>query len=204
MSQITSGVRAILSHPAVYSGFQWIMGGYKGRRQFVEDFIKPYPGMKILDIGCGPADILDSLDGVDYWGYDISDAYIRQANQRFAGRGTFVRKILTKSDLEKLPTFDVVLALGVLHHLDDSEAADLLKLSSTALRESGRVITIDPCLDPSQNPLARFLIRRDRGQNVRTLKGYTELATQVFPDSRVMLRHQAWIPYTHCIMECTR
>ena len=203
MSQITSGVRAILSHPALYSGFQWIMGGYK-RHEFVEDFIKPKPGMKILDIGCGPAAILEHLHDVEYFGYDISEAYIQQASARFAGRGKFFRKVLTQSDLDGLPRFDLVLGLGLLHHLDNADAIDFMKLSSNALNENGKLLTVDPCFVSSQNPIARFLIRHDRGQNVRSLDGYTEIATQVFPNTRAVIRHQAWIPYTHCIMECIR
>ena len=79
-----------------------------------------------------------------------------------------------------------------------------MKLSSNALNENGKLLTVDPCFVSSQNPIARFLIRHDRGQNVRSLDGYTEIATQVFPNTRAVIRHQAWIPYTHCIMECIR
>ena len=56
----------------------------------------------------------------DYWGYDISEAYIAQAKTRFGQRGQFNCKQLQFEDLAVLPKFDVVLALGLLHHLDDS------------------------------------------------------------------------------------
>ena len=58
MAQISTGVRAILSIPAVYSLLQKIMGAHKGRQILVRNYIQPYSGMKILDIGCGTADIL--------------------------------------------------------------------------------------------------------------------------------------------------
>jgi len=158
----------------------------------------------ILDIGCGPADILADLPDVEYWGYDISEAYIAQANRRFGKRGRFECKQLQFEDLVVLPKFDVVLALGLLHHLDDSVAVGVLQLAHEALKPGGRLLTIDPCLDPSQNPVARFLVRNDRGQNVRDRKEYSALADKVFSSPRVEVRHQTWIPYTHCFMECQK
>lgn len=202
MAQITAGVRSILSHPLIYSAFQSLMGAHQFRQSFVANCVKPFPRMKILDVGCGPADILGYLPDVDYWGYDISEAYIEQAKIRFGQRGRFNCKQLQLDDLPVLPKFDVVLALGLLHHLDDSVAVGVLQLAHEALQPSGRLLTVDPCLDPSQNPVARFLVRNDRGQNVRNKEEYQALADKVFSSPRVEVRHQAWIPYTHCFMEC--
>ena len=204
MAQVTSGFRAILSHPFFYSVFQSLMGAHRSRQSFVADYVKPFPGMKILDVGCGPADILDYLPEVDYWGYDISEAYIAQATTRFGQRGRFNCKQLQFEDLAVLPKFDVVLALGLLHHLDDSVAAGALQLAHEALKQGGRLLTIDPCLDPSQNSVARFLVQNDRGQNVRDRAGYEVLACKTFTAPIVDVRHRAWIPYTHCFMECKK
>lgn len=204
MAQVTGGIRAILSYPLVYLLFQFLMGGNKPREAFVANFVRPEAGMKILDVGCGPAGILDFLPEVDYWGFDISDSYISQAKSRYAQRGHFSCKQLQLDDLVGLPKFDVVLALGLLHHLDDSVAVDVIRLASAALKNSGRLVTIDPCLDSSQNSLARFLVRNDRGQNVRDRRGYEALASKVFSSPRVEVCHQVWIPYTHCFMECQK
>ena len=204
MAQITHGLRAILSHPLVYSTLQNLMGGKHGRKLFVRDFIKPLPTMNVLDIGCGPADILEYLPAVNYWGFDISVAYIQHATSRFGAKGKFSCKMLTEEDLKELPAFDLVLALGLLHHLDDDAALALLNIAHNALKPGGRLVTIDPCLEAGQNPIARYLILKDRGQNVRTREGYAALVSTVFPEYRLEVRHSAWIPYTHCIMECTR
>lgn len=204
MAQITNGVRAILSHPRVYSSFQSLMGAGKFRTNFVSQFVCPFPRMAILDIGCGPADILAYLHDVNYWGFDISEAYIQRAENTFGTRGHFRCKRLQVDDLDGLPEFDVALAIGLLHHLDDQVALDVLQLAHQALKPGGRLITVDPCLDPSQSSIARFLVRHDRGQNVRDKRGYEVLALNVFNAPRAAVSHQAWIPYTHCIMECQK
>jgi SAM-dependent methyltransferase len=204
MAQITGGVRAILSHPLIYSAFQSLMGAHKSRLKFVENYVKPYPGMKVLDVGCGPADILAYLPNVEYWGYDISDAYITKAKIRFGERGQFNCKQLKVEDIAVLPKFDVVLALGLLHHLDDVVADGVMQLGYEALKTGVRLLTIDPCLDPSQNFIARLLVRNDRGQNVRDKNGYQSLSTRVFSSPRVDVCHQRWTPYTHCFMECQK
>jgi SAM-dependent methyltransferase len=205
MAQITRGIRAVLSYPAVYSCFQYMMGGDRFRSNFVREFVRPHAGMCVLDIGCGPADILAYLPAdIDYWGFDISETYIQQARDRFGGNGKFFCKEISNSDLEQLPAFDIVLALGLFHHLDDEIAVNVLKLAQTALKPGGRLLSVDPCLNPGQNFISRLLVQNDRGQNVRNKTGYASLADMVFKTPRIEVRHQNWIPYTHCLMECQK
>lgn len=204
MAQITNGIRAILSHPLIYSSFQSLMGAHKFRTNFVSQYVRPLSQIAVLDIGCGPADILAYLPDINYYGFDISEAYIKQARHTFGSLGHFQCKQLHVDDLGGLPMFDVVLAIGLLHHLDDSIAFNVMQLAHTALKPGGRLLTVDPCLDPSQSAIARFLVRKDRGQNVRERSGYEALALGVFEAPKVDVRHQVWIPYTHCIMECEK
>lgn len=204
MAQITTGMRGLLSSPHVYSLFQTLMGARGGWSRFVERYMRPKAGDSVLDLGCGPADVLDYLPPVGYWGYDISPAYIEQAQRKYGERGHFHCKLLKRSDLDQLPRFDIVVASGLLHHLDDEVAGELLVLAHAALKLGGRLVTIDPCLVPGQSPIARFLIERDRGQNVRTQDAYSALAGRVFQRLQVEVRHKTWIPYTHCFMECTK
>jgi SAM-dependent methyltransferase len=204
MTQVTSGFRSILSHPFIYSGFQSLLGAHRERQLLVEQFIKPNEGMTILDIGCGPAEILAYLPPVKYWGFDISNSYIKQATKRFGNQGQFICKNLTLSDLQALPKFDMVLGIGLIHHLDDATAINILQLAYAALRPNGRLVTVDCCFDSSQNFMSRLLISHDRGQHVRTVEGYSALVASTFTNAVATLKHRRWIPYTHCIMECVR
>ena len=204
MAQVTHGLRAILSHPRVYSTFQNLLGAKGFREEFVRNQVRPIAKMKILDIGCGPADVLEHMDEVEYWGFDTSDAYITHAKATLGDKGKFFCKELQVSDLQDMPSFDVVLAMGLLHHLDDDVAQNLISLAAQALHPGGRLLTFDPCFEPGQSFLARYLIQRDRGQNVRSRQGYEALIQPTFDSYKITVRHRSWIPYTHCFMECTK
>lgn len=194
----------MLASPLIYNTFQLVMGARSGRAEFAREFVKARPGDRVIDFGCGTADILDYLPSVEYFGFDISHDYIRSAQMRYGDRAHFECRIITEQDVQNLPKFDIALAIGVLHHLDDEVVNSMLHTAFAALNKGGRLITIDPCHAPDQNALARFLISRDRGQNVRDLAGYSSLAKSVFANTTAIVRHRTWIPYTHCIMECTK
>lgn len=203
MAQITSGIRAVLSQPVVYSAFQRFMGAHKDRELYVNSFLCPSAGMRVLDIGCGPADVLSHLPDVEYYGFDISERYIEQARRRFAGRQVhFACKFMRPEDLASLPRFDRIIAIGLLHHLDDETAVDVMRMVSTRLAPGGRMVTLDPCLSEDQNIVSRWLVKNDRGQNVRTRAGYEAVARDAFDHVRATVRHKTWIPYTHCHVVC--
>lgn len=205
MAQITSGVRAILSHPWVYNALQSFMGARRARQEFVREFIRPTNGQRVLDIGCGTAELLAFLpDDVEYVGYDPSEEYIAHARQFYGEGGEFHCGFFDRAEAEHHQPFDIVLASGVLHHMDDFQLKEMITLARDSLTPGGRMVTIDPVFCSPQNPLARLLISMDRGQNVRTAKEYTELASHVFPHVNGILRHRAWVPYTHWIMECQK
>lgn len=199
------GLRSLLSIPSIYSGFQSLTSG-NARQVYSEQHIKAVSGSRILDIGCGTADILEFLPAsTEYTGFDISEDYIASAKSRFGRRGNFFCSPVTASLAEQLTGFDIVLANGVLHHLDDKSALDLLRIARTALSDDGRFISLDGCFVSGQSPIARFLLSRDRGEFVRNETQYRNLAGQVFKDISVTIRHDLMrIPYTHIIMECIR
>lgn len=204
MAQITNGLHSILSIPIVYSLFQKMLGADEHTRQFVDKEVRPVSGMAVLDVGSGLSDVLAYFPAVDYWGFDINASYIAHAKNRYRNRGNFFCKLLTDDDLAAMPKFDIVLLSGVLHHLDDSEAKNLIYLAYQSLKPKGRLVTLDACIVPKQNPIARFMMSQDRGRNVRNEQGYRQLVEGIFSDFSVNIKPKGWVRYTHCIMQCVK
>lgn len=204
MAEITRGLRAVLNHPAVYQLFQNLVGATKLRRVLTREFIRPEAGMRVLDIGCGPADILQLFPPLDYLGFDLNPDYIETARRRFGDRGRFYAERFDENTKVAEEGFDRVLAVGFLHHLDDEPARHFFGLARKVLKPGGQVLTIDPALEDGQSWFARALIKRDRGQNVRPLAGYRALAEGLFARVEATCRHDLLnIPYTHAILRCS-
>jgi SAM-dependent methyltransferase len=205
MNERTGGVRAVLSAGGVYSFFQSLISKPDNREKIVRTYIRPQPGDRILDVGCGPADILDLLPDVDYHGFDHSQRYIDKARARHGPRGSFHCGDVSEVASQEDGTFDIALALGLLHHIDDESAARLMETIWRLLKPGGRLITVDPAITGNQSALARYIVTRDRGQHVRSPDAYLALANRRFADVRANERSDLLrIPYTHFIMECRR
>jgi SAM-dependent methyltransferase len=203
VSETTTGVRAILSRPAAYELWSRLVGGDRGRRTLVRDYVRPWPGARLLDVGCGPGELVPYLGDVQYVGIDVSPDYIAQAGRAHMG-AEFRIGDATALDPD-LRDFDIVVAFGVVHHLDDDSAVRAFAHLATALAPGGRAVTVDPVLVPYQHALARRLILWDRGNHPRREDEYAKLARTAFEDVRTSVRHDLLrIPYTHCIVEATR
>jgi SAM-dependent methyltransferase len=204
MAQIDSGLRSVLGIARVFELFKSFVNRPERYRWFVQEHVGARDGERLLDIGCGTADVLDHLpSGVDYVGFDLNPRYIEVARQRRGHRGRFYCERVDAEHRFDDHTFDVVLALGVLHHLDDDEAVELFRLAARCLRPGGRLVTIDGCYRDGQPAIARYLLSRDRGRNVRTEPGYTELASRVFGRVEATLFDDLLrFPYTHLSLRC--
>jgi SAM-dependent methyltransferase len=194
----------LLSHGWAYDLLQYVLGGARTRRWIQQEFIRARAGERVLDVGCGTADVLSVLPEVEYIGFDISEAYVARAKARWGSRGSFFAQRLDRETVRSLGRFDIVLATGVLHHLTDDEATTLFDLLLPALTPGGRIITVDGCFVHRQNPIARTLIKNDRGQYVRAPEAYVALAKSSDRDVRGWLIHRKWLPYTYWIMRINR
>ena len=208
MSQITSGVRHLLSSPIVYSFFQHIVGGNKGKGIVVGKYLRPERRSNVLEIGCGPGDYSEYFgDETNYTGFDLSQLYIDNAKRKYSPRKNlqFICADVNHFAITELNKFDICFAAGLLHHLNDNECSTVFKMAHSALKEGGRCITIDPVFVEGQSTLAKYIVSWDRGQNIRRPMGYQNLANSAFESVKTSIRHDLLrIPYSHIIMECTR
>jgi len=198
-------VRPILDQSYFYELYHRLIGANYRSRVLVSEYIRPNPSDYILDIGCGPGNMLPFLPPCHYLGVDVNPSYIKTAQQRYGNRGQFVCERVSHHNVSELGAFDIVLALGLTHHLDDDEARNLFRLGHSALKPGGRLITNDGCYTKNQSRVERYLLARDRGRFVRTERAYLELAHSWFQEVIPHLRTDVLrIPYTHLIMECVR
>jgi SAM-dependent methyltransferase len=195
----------VLGLPVGYRLFRELIGGEQVFRAHLDNFVRPALDEKVLDIGCGPGDMVSYLPQTNYLGVDISPQYVEAAKKRFGNRGRFCCSDIGSFGLNgEEGTFDLVLATGVVHHLDDRLASGLFELAARALRPSGRLVTFDGCFEPGQSNVARWILRHDRGKFVRNRPDYERLAETAFSSVQSHVRHDLLrIPYTHLIMICT-
>lgn len=203
MGERTHGLRMILSTPIVYGTFQRLVGARRLCAVLAERHIRASPGARILDVGCGRGDILEALPEVDYVGVDTNRRYIESARARHGRRGRFLRADASDdSVIASEGRFEIVLAIGILHHLDDDDVHGLMRLAASKLAEGGRLVTLDGVLVPGQPRLVRWMLERDRGECVRTEEGYRRLAEAHFHEVEATVSGEfLHIPSSHLVME---
>lgn len=195
-------LRSVLAAPAVFTVFNWLVGAPHSRLRLVCDYIKPQAGDRLVDIGCGMAEISALMPDVDYCGFDISKEYIHQARQLCGDRVTLLNKEFTDEGAKTYGPFDIAIAVGVQHHLSDVQLLSLLQTVKKSLKPGGRFITIDGCYASGQLPITKYILSKDRGEYVRDQAGYEKIVSQVFEHYRTEMRHDMLrIPYTHLIIE---
>jgi SAM-dependent methyltransferase len=205
MEKVT-GFYRLVQIPSAYQFFQNALGAGRARQRLVAEFIRPTLGTRVLDLGCGPADILVHLgSGVEYVGIDHNQAHIQTASLRFGKAGTFLCGDFSLAQSLRRDGFDLVMCLGLLHHLDDCQVRALIRMVSDLLRPAGRLICVDPTFIEGQHWIARRLAAADSGQHVRRPDAYRELARVGFPITEVIIRNDMLrIPYTHCILNARK
>ena len=200
MAQKTTGIHSLLSNFFIYKIFQRIMSATAYRHGLIKTYIKK-KNVNILDIGCGPAEILDKIKNINYYGYDINQNYINYAKNKYQRKNHFFFcKKFTSSEIAKLPKFDHVILFGILHHLKDSEIKNIFSLIKRVIKKNGTILTADPIFIKNQNPIAKFLISSDRGRNVRNQKEYILLTKKYFKKVEIKVTKQYFIPYTYFSM----
>ena len=203
--QSKSIVYKILSNPLFYDIFQKLIAKKGSRQKFVDNYLKPFPGMKIVDFGCGSGSIIEYLpEQMEYVGIDAEKNYINSAINKYGEIGKFICEDILSFSPKEVNYFDIAIAIGLLHHLNDEESKKLIEAANKVLKPGGCLVTIDNIYIKNQSFIARFLISKDRGKNVRTLDQYLRIGQTVFPKIEYQIIHDMlMVPYTHIIMTMT-
>jgi SAM-dependent methyltransferase len=202
-----TGLRGLLDRAGVYGALQNLLLRSRSRARYVREQVRPFPGCRVLDIGCGPGTMLAHLpESIGaYVGFDMNPGYIEAARRRWGARGAFHCRKVEAGMLPAGESYDIVLANGIVHHLDDAAAGALFEVAWRALRSGGWLVTYDNVYLEHQHWFARWLIARDRGQAVRTREGYESLARARFSRVESVILHDTLrVPYTILVMRCIK
>lgn len=164
----------IMGHPFVYERIRpLVVGGidlspaYRNLACTAEDVV--------VDIGCGTGDALNYLTEFRaYHGFDNDAGAVAHARTRFGTRPGvhYSDRELQARDLAEIQPTRVMMA-GLLHHLDDQLAIDLLRMCAAA-PSVRRIATLDVVYLPGEH-VNNLLARLDRGKYVRKVDGYKDL-----------------------------
>lgn len=209
--QDDSGLKKILTLSWAYTLFKRSLGNQRAYEWMGREFWRVEPGQKVVDIGCGPGIVLRFLpEDIEYVGFDVSSEYVEHARKAHAGNSKRTFLVGSSEDFannlpQAMANADLVLINGVLHHLDDGEAIAALGLARACLGPGGRLVSYENCLLRSQARIARWIVSKDRGRNLRYESEWKALFAQVFDrfDTHI-LTGLLRIPYTHIVVEARR
>ena len=113
------------------------------------------------------------IPNCNYYGYDIDKRSINYAKKKYNNKNYhfFCKKKFRSREIRKLPQFDFVILFGIMHHLNNEQVKNILSLCKKN-EEKLKTFTEDPILIKNQNLIAKFLIKNDRGTNVRKQREY--------------------------------
>lgn len=208
MAENKRGMFGSISIPSVYNIVQFVAGADMYRNAMVRDHIKPFDGCTIVDIGCGTGEYVEHIArhcrSFEYYGFDGEAKYIEHARQRYASMPNvqFIHKVLTARDAAQFKGADIAMAMGVMHHMDDSVVLSLLRVAKSALKPGGRLVTYDPGLYDRMSFMEWFFATFDRGRSIRSEDGYKHLIGQVFFEFDSHVRYLTYYKSRNIVFEC--
>ena len=201
MTQRISGIYRLVTLSSIYRALMFSLGAEKAIARYVDEVLQPKAGMKMLDVGCGPANVLAYLPAVDYTGIDLNEKHIAYARKQYGYRGRFIVGNAADDLKQEERSFDLINVSALLHHLGDAEAVSLFSSLKRLLKPNGRIVTIDNVWLPRQRAAVRLINSLDSGMNIRTPEGYLGLWSGLgFNVQTLILNDLLRIPYDHFVM----
>lgn len=198
----------IVERAAIYNRIQRIVGSRRIWDSLVQtlhsDIKAMGPKDTWLDLGCGTAEFLAFLpEHISYIGIDNNPKYIQHAKVRYRNRpnSLFICGDWSEAsqNLTDLYNIKIISLLGLLHHLNDREARDVLTLGQQLLSSKGTLFSLDGCPEPDSSIFERFFYWVDRGNYIRTEPQIKTL----FPTSVQTEIHPNWLVVPYRYVVCT-
>jgi SAM-dependent methyltransferase len=170
---------AVLEHPVMYRTLHSATGLRRLHSRLLRDVLRRFDsqdGLRILDLGCGPGDTLKLIGASgEYTGIDLNPRYVAKATRNARAGASFIVADVTQLDTLQFKDYDLIIAFGLIHHLNDRQVNDLLAAVASMLKPKGRMVTLDGCYRNGMSSVVAWLLRHDRGRYVRQEQAYLEL-----------------------------
>ncbi len=131
----------------------WLNPGWRAEADFsVMHQASPFPGMRLLDLGCGDGSALERLRDLGWkelWGLDLDPIAVQRARQK----GLNVQHGTLKSQAYPDGFYDVITMSHVVEHVPDP--TELLHECRRVLKPRGRLVVYTPNLDSLGHQLFR-------------------------------------------------
>lgn len=167
MSLVSKSIERILSRPKIWRVFRAVvekyMSLYETRQAFLDKWGLLDPEYSTLDVGCGTGDYCRIVKG-PYWGVDVNGDYIEKATDLYGSDSVRFLQADVADLALKGETYDVVLFVDILHHLDDELSLSMLKASAAV---AGRAVALFEPVAEQQTILGRCMVALDRGKFIR-------------------------------------
>jgi len=170
-------VEKLSNQPAVFLFCRSVLeGNFKSIRRLISERLPrndAHDGRRVLDVACGPGAFSELFRPQSYYGVDINETYVRYGTRHYAGR-------FFRMDARALgfpgESFDDALVFGLLHHLDDDDARQVLDSLFRVMRPGARALVIEDIPTESRlNLIGHLLHRVENGHFIRPATEYRAL-----------------------------
>lgn len=146
---------------------------FKAIHRIIGEWLPAGRGRRVLDIACGPGAFSRLYQPENYFGVDLNEQYIRYAKAHH--KGSF--EVMDARHLQfPSQSFDDALVFGLLHHLDDDDAAAVVTAIARVLRPDGRALIIEDIPTRSRlNVIGHLLHNIENGHHIRPPEQYHRL-----------------------------
>jgi ubiquinone/menaquinone biosynthesis C-methylase UbiE len=187
-------VAALAARPRLFDLLRWTLeAGYRGHHHLITRELQPLSG-PVLDVGCGTGVFAHYFDPTEYLGIDLNPDYIAAA-QRRAPQHRFAVMDARRLELPDQSQRRCIIS-GLLHHLPDDDAGQVLREVARVLQPGGRVAIWEDI--PTQsiwNPVGPIIHQLDLGDHMRRPEEYLGLIEPHFAITHSGRMRSGWMDY---------
>ncbi len=194
-------IEKLSNYPSLFLFFRGLLeADFREIRRAIQEYLPDSENQRILDIACGPGAFSVLFAADIYVGVDINQGYIEYAKRQY--KGTFhvmdARHIEFSDD-----SFDGVLVYGLLHHLNDDDAREVLKGVARVLKPSGRALIIEDIPSESRlNVVGHLLHRIENGHFIRSAEEYRTLLDAHLKKQSEQFFRSGFCDYYMAVLTC--